>query len=94
MGAVHAYCKAPDHRHRGRPIIADVGESRFPSKLVKSLMAEFMSVVGAVVAFYFGSGAVITGPKRWTTAQNPEAARMIGIADRDFLTVTRDVEKE
>lgn len=52
--------------------------------LAKSLVDQFGGVVSTVVVFYFGSEAVITGIKLWTTYLNPEAAGLIARADRDL----------
>lgn len=54
------------------------------TELLEALIDQFGSVVGTVAVFYFGSEAVISGLKLWTTAQHPEAAGVLRRADRDF----------
>lgn len=52
--------------------------------LARALVDQFGSVVSTVAVFYFGSEAVITGLKLWTTSQHPEAAALLARADRDL----------
>lgn len=52
--------------------------------LAQTLIDQFGGVVSTVIVFYFGSEAVITGLKLWTTAQNPSAAAVLARADRDL----------
>lgn len=63
--------------------IPDLGSGE-QTALAKSLINQFGGVVSTVAVFYFGSEAVITGLKLWTTAQNPDAARVLARADRDL----------
>ncbi|CAM5788179.1 hypothetical protein [Cellulomonas persica] len=64
------------------PALAPNAETAF----AKALVDQFSATVGTVVAFYFGSEAVISGLKLWTISRNPEAAPEIKRADRDLAT--------
>ncbi len=56
---------------------------------VRTLVQQFSGVVGTVVAFYFGSEAVISGLKLWKIAESPASAEAIKRADRDLGTSRR-----
>lgn len=58
------------------------------TELARNLVKQFSAVVGTVVAFYFGTEAVISGLKLWTISKNPEASDQIRTADRDLATRT------
>ena len=64
------------------PAIAPNAETDF----AKSLVDQLGATVATVVAFYFGTEAVVTGIKLWTISQNPEAAAEIKSGDRDLGT--------
>lgn len=65
------------------PELGTNAETEFAQELVR----QFSTVVGTVVAFYFGSEAVISGLKIWTIAQKAGAtAEAVKRADRDLAT--------
>lgn len=59
----------------------------------KALVDQFAATVGTVVAFYFGSEAVISGLKLWTISRSPDAALDIKRADRDLATHQSDASE-
>jgi hypothetical protein len=67
------------------PELSEAATAQFAGDLVR----QFTSVVGVVVAFYFGSEAVITGIRLVTIGKNVEAASQLRLADRDLAVIPR-----
>lgn len=58
------------------------------TEFVKQLVEQFTAVVSTVVAFYFGTEAVISGLKIWKTAEAAGSSQEIKRADLDLGTPT------